>query len=242
MTMATFVLIHGGWAGGWVWEKVVPLLEANGHRVVVPDLPGHGDDPTPAAEITLESYVGRVAEILDAQLEPVVLVGHSSGGVIITQAAEQCPARIRLLVYTCAYLPADGQSLLDLGQTDPDQLILPNLEFAPDGVTATVKADAVREALFADCADADYERFTARVRPEPLAPAATPVKVTPDGYGRVPRVYIECRRDRGISLGLQQRMHAATSCREVIAMDTGHMPMYAAPQALVNHLLALADR
>jgi pimeloyl-ACP methyl ester carboxylesterase len=240
MTMATFVLIHGGWVGSWVWERIVPLLTADGHHVVASDLPAHGDDPTPASEIALDSYVRRVVEILDAQSEPVVLVGHSSGGVIITQAAEESPGRIRRLVYACAYLPADGQSLLELGQTDADQLILPNLEFSPDGVTATVKEDAVRPALFADCSDGDYERFLARVKPEPLAPAATPVKTTPQRYGGVPRAYIECRNDRGISIGLQRRMHAATPCQEVVSMDTGHMPMYAAPDELGAHLLVLA--
>jgi pimeloyl-ACP methyl ester carboxylesterase len=238
---AAFVLIHGGWAGGWVWENVVPTIEGQGHHVIAPDLPAHGEDPTPAAEITLDSYVRRVTEILDAQPEPVVLVGHSSGGVIVTQAAEERPERIRRLVYTCAYLPADGQSLLELGQTDPDQLVLPNLEPAPDGVTATVKVEAIRDALFADCADADYEAFVARIVPEPLAPAATPVKVTRERYGRVPRAYIECQHDRGISIDLQRRMYATVPCNDVVAMDTGHMPMYAAPQALAAHLHGLAS-
>jgi pimeloyl-ACP methyl ester carboxylesterase len=239
--MAGFVLIHGGWAGGWVWEKVVPLLTGAGHRVTAPDLPAHGDDQTQATEITLDTYVDRVTEILDDQPEPVVLVGHSSGGVIITQAAERCPERIRRLVYTCAYLPADGQSLLDLGQSDPDQLILPNLVFSADGATAMVNPDAVRDALFADCSADDHERFNGRIRPEPLAVAATPVKTTPDRFGTVPRAYIECSHDRGISIGLQRRMCAATPCSPVIAMDTGHMPMYAAPDTLARHLVALAS-
>ena len=81
--MATFVLIHGAWHGGWCWRKVVPHLEAAGHTVIAPDLPSHGDDPTPAAEVTLDDYVRRVCEILDAQDEPVVLVGHSMGGLLV---------------------------------------------------------------------------------------------------------------------------------------------------------------
>jgi pimeloyl-ACP methyl ester carboxylesterase len=240
--MAVFVLVHGGWAGAWVWEEVAPLLAADGHRVAAPDLPAHGTDPTPAAEITLERYVGFVTDVLDAQPEPVILVGHSSGGVIVTQTAEARPTRIRQLVYTCAYLPTDGQSLLELGQSDPDQLILPNLEFSADGVTATVRTEAIRDALFADCTDADYERYLARAVPEPLAPAATPVKVTSERFGRVRRAYIECRHDRGISLDLQRRMHTAVPCEEVVTMETGHMPMYAAPEILAAHLVALARR
>ncbi|HEX6310790.1 MAG TPA: alpha/beta fold hydrolase [Acidimicrobiia bacterium] len=240
--MAGFVLIHGGWAGGWVWEKVVPFLEANGHDVVAPDLPGHGDDTTAPDAITLDTYVERVAQLLDAQPEPAVLVGHSSGGVIITQAAEHRSERLQLLVYVCAYLPVEGQSLLDLGQADSDQLILPNLEFAPDGTTVSIKREAIHDALFADCPDSDYESFLARSRPEPLAVAGTPVSVTPRKYGGVPRAFIETQRDRGISIALQRRMHTATPCNPIVTMDTGHMPMYAAPDELAAHLSELATR
>ena len=75
--MSTFVLVHGAWHGAWCWEKVVPLLEGAGHEVVTLDLPGHGEDGTPALEVTMESYTDRVVGALDARSEPVVLVGHS---------------------------------------------------------------------------------------------------------------------------------------------------------------------
>ena len=91
--MSTFVFVHGGWSGGWTWDKVVPLLEEAGHKVETPDLPGSGDDPTPIPEVSLQSYADRLSEVLDAQPEPVVLVGHSSGGQAISQAAEQRPTR-----------------------------------------------------------------------------------------------------------------------------------------------------
>ncbi len=237
--MSTFVMIHGGWAGGWVWQRVAPLLAGQGHRVIAPDLPGHGDDHTPPDRITLDSYVQRVAETLDELSEPAVLVGHSSGGVVVTQAAERLTDRIERLVYVCAYLPADGQSLLELGQRDPDQLVLPNLVFSDDGATARIRSDVVGEALFADCSPADHERFAARATAEPIAPASTPVKVTPSAYGGLPKAYVECRRDRGISPELQRAMHSAAGCAPVVSMDTGHMPMYADPTTLARHLLTV---
>lgn len=237
--MSTFVLIHGGWAGGWYWERVVPLLEEAGHRVVAPDLPGHGEDRTPWARITLDSYVQRVLEVLDAVGEPVTLVGHSSGGVTVAQVSERRPEQVDVAAYLAAYLPADGQSVLDLGGSDREGLIVRNLVLAEDRVTATVRPEVVREALFADCADEDYGRAVARFRPEPLAPAATPVRLTADGFGRVPRVYLECRRDRAISPALQRRMYTATPCREVVSLDTGHSPQYAAPAALAARLRGL---
>ena len=236
--MSTFVLVHGGWAGGWVWEQVAPALREHGHHVVAPDLPGHGEDRTPLSEITLDSYVDRVAAALDAAPQPAILVGHSSGGVVITQAAERRPEQVRRLVYVSAYLPGDGQTLFELGQTDTEQLVLPNLVVAPDGGSARVKPEAVPEALFADCPEA-VESYLARITDEPLAPVATPVKLTAERYGALPKAYLECLRDRGISLALQRRMHTAAAVDTVIAMDTGHMPMYAAPGRLASHLHAL---
>lgn len=240
--MSTFVLIHGGWTGGWCWEKVAPILERVGHRVIAPDLPGRGGDRTPLGEITLQRYVDRVLAVLDSAPEPAVLVGHSSSGAVITQAAEQRPARVSLLVYMCAYLPGDGQSVLDLGRSDPEGLIVPNLVFSEDRRSAWVKPEVLREALFADCSDEDFERAVARHAPaEPLAPVATPVQVTPDNFGRLPRAYIWCLRDRAISPRVQQRMFTAVPCDAVISMDTSHSPHYAAPQTLAAHLSALAS-
>ena len=108
MAIATFVLIHGAWHGGWCWDKVKPILEKNGHTVVAPDLPGHGEDKTPIADVSLAAYTERVCEILDQQSEKVILVGHSLGGLSISQAAELRPENIEILVYLSAFLLKDG--------------------------------------------------------------------------------------------------------------------------------------
>ena len=75
--MSTYVLIHGAWHGGWCWTHVTPLLEDHGHTVLTPDLPGHGSEDFSLADITLQSYVNAVCEIVVSQPEPVILVGHS---------------------------------------------------------------------------------------------------------------------------------------------------------------------
>jgi pimeloyl-ACP methyl ester carboxylesterase len=92
-------LIHGVWHGGWCWNKVAALLKKNGHKVEAPDLPGYGRDKTPISAVSLKVYTDRVCQILDEQTEPVVLVGHSLGGVVITQAAEYRPEKVETLVF-----------------------------------------------------------------------------------------------------------------------------------------------
>jgi len=227
--VSNYVLIHGGSDGGFVWEEVAPLLRERGHGVETPDLPGHGEDETPVGEISLGSYAGRICEVLDAQDEPVVLVGHSTGGIAITQAAEYRPRKIETLVYLAAYLPQRGQSLFELVESDPE----------PQGGGVIVNEDegwlgfseaAAREAFGTDIADEAWDSYWPRTRPEPLAPLVTPVLTTGRNFGRVPRVYVKTLRDRGVSPALQRRMRSALPCR-VVPIDTGHMPMLSAPQA-----------
>jgi pimeloyl-ACP methyl ester carboxylesterase len=232
--MSTFVFVHGGWSGGWTWEKVVPLLEEAGHKVEAPDLPGHGDDQTPIPEVSLQGYADRLSEVLDAQPEPVVLVGHSSGGQAISQAAEQRPEKVKLLVYLSAFLLRDGESVFSVGENDTESLILPNLVMSEDGSSATIREDVIREGLLHDCSDEDVERAKSRFVPQALAPPATPVALTEDNFGRVPRAYIETLQDRAISPWFQKEMYERLPCQKVISMNTSHSPFFSAPRNWLN--------
>jgi pimeloyl-ACP methyl ester carboxylesterase len=100
--MGTFILVHGSWHGAWCWERVVPRLQTAGHTVIAVDLPGYGEDHTPVADITLQAYADKVLAAVDAADEPVVLVGWSMGGIVISTVAEQRHERIAHLVYLAA--------------------------------------------------------------------------------------------------------------------------------------------
>lgn len=237
--MSTYVLIHGAWHGSWCWDRVVPLLEKEGHKVEAPDLPGHGKDATPIREVSLQAYADSVCKILDAQSDPVVLVGHSMGGIVISQAAEHRPGKIETLVYLTAFLLRDGESLLQVAQGDMEALVLPNLTFAEDQSYSSVRDEAVKEAFYGDCSEEDVARAKSLLVPQAAAPFATPVSTTEESFGRIPRVYIECLRDRAISPSVQKRMYAAAPCRKVVSMDTSHSPFFSAPDELVVHLTSL---
>jgi pimeloyl-ACP methyl ester carboxylesterase len=237
--MSTYVLIHGAWHGGWCWDKVIPLLEKAGHKVEAPDLPGHGNDKTPVREVSLQAYADRVCGILDAQPDPVVLVGHSMGGIVITQAAEHRPGRIQTLVYLTAFLLRNGETLLQVATEDKDALVMSNLIFADDQSHATVKSETIKEAFYGDCSDEDVARAESLLVPQAAAPFATPISTSEERFGRIPRVYIECLRDKAISPSVQQSMYTALPCQKVISMDTSHSPFFSAPEELAAHLTLL---
>ena len=237
--MSTYVVIHGAWHGGWCWNKVAPLLEKEGHTVVTPDLPSHGNDKTPIPEITLQAYAYRVCEVVNAQSGPVILVGHSMGGLVITQAAENCSDNIQKLVYLTAFLLQNGEFLLQYAQEDTEALVLPHLVMVEDEGYATVKDEGIKPAFYADCSDEDVERAKSLLVPQAAAPFATPVSTTAENFGRIPRVYIECLQDKAISPSIQKKMYTNLPCEKVISMNTSHSPFFSAPEALAGHLLAL---
>ena len=237
--MSTFILIHGGFHGGWCWYKVVPLLEEQGHTVVAPDLPSHGRDKTPLADVTLAAYVDSVCHVLDAQPESVVLVGHSMGGAIITQVAEDRPDKVKVLVYLVAGLPPNGETIIQGIQQDPESLLFPNVVVSDDQKSGTIRAEGLRDTFYGDCSAEDVALARALLVPQALAPLDTPARTSAANFGRVPRIFIECLQDRAMTPARQKQMYTAQPCQQVITMDTSHSPFFSAPGELATHLAAL---
>ena len=236
MNSRTFVLIAGAWHGAWCWQKVVPLLEAQGHRVRTPDLPATGADISDPAKVSLESWARFVADLVAAEPEPVILVGHSRGGVVISRAAEIHPGCIRRLVYLAGYLLPAGSTLAETARDDQESLVPANMIPAKGGITCNLRESVIRDALFGLCSDTDYESALTRMRPEPLKPLVTPLRTTPDRFGLVPRAYIECSQDRTITLGAQRRMQATLPCDPVLTLAADHSPFFSQPAALAQML------
>lgn len=230
--MSMFLLIHGSGHGGWCWDKVTPLLTQAGHGVIAPDLPGHGKDKTPARKVSLQSCVDRVVEILDRQPGPMTLVGHSTGGLTITQTAEQRPGKITALVYLSAFLLRNGERCVDIH--DPESWARGNPSLYKDRVNEWAK-----EVFYNDCSEADIAWAQSKLVPAPLQIAFTPVATSENNFGRIPRYYIVCLRDRAITHSCQRKMYMAMPCKRVFTLDTSHSPFLSAPQALVDHLLSI---
>ncbi len=235
MEAKTYVLVHGAFAGKYAWDKVKPILEKQGHKVIVFDLPAHGDDPTPAKDATFDGYVDLVIKHINAEAGQVVLVGHSMGGVVISQVAERIPAKIEKLVYLSAYLPKNGQSLQDLGQADAQSLIGPNLKFAADYSGATLPDDIAVQVFAGDCSDDIRKMVVAKGKLEPLAAFQAKVSLTDGNFGKVPKYYIETTKDQGVGTLLQEKMIADNgTVAKVYKIDSGHSPYFAKPEQLTK--------
>jgi pimeloyl-ACP methyl ester carboxylesterase len=231
--MSTFVLIHGAWFGAWCWNSTKALLEQAGHTAIAIDLPGHGEDQTPVAEITLDTLVERVGQTLTTQVEPVILVGHSMGGIVLSQTAEKYPDQIERLIYVAAYLLQHGESLLQVSTTDADSQIGSYLVPDPDHGLIGIRPEALKAIFLHDCPAEVVAEAEERLRPDLIAPQATPLHLTESNFGRVPRTYITTKLDRVVSPNLQKQMFTALPCDRVLEIETGHSPFAAAPDKLV---------
>lgn len=235
-----FVLVHGSWHGPWCWNKLIPLLEAQGHRVTVVELPGRGGVSAQGASLTADQFAGSVTRVLDAASEPVVLVGHSLGGATISLAAEARPEKIKTLVYLTAFLVPAEKTVASIAMADKDSLVAKAILRNPATEMSRLDPTHIREVFYQDCSDEDVALAQRLVTPEPPTMAIATIHTTNERFGRVDRVYIECLRDRTISIAAQRRMQAAVPCRAVHTLDTGHSPFFSDPGGLAQALISSA--
>jgi pimeloyl-ACP methyl ester carboxylesterase len=114
----TFLVCHGAWSAGWAWKKMHPLMQAAGHRLVTPTYTGLGERAHLAnASIDLNSHIEDMLNVIKYEdLRDIVLIGHSYGGMVATGVADRARDKVRQLIYIDAFVPQDGQSLLDLNE------------------------------------------------------------------------------------------------------------------------------
>jgi pimeloyl-ACP methyl ester carboxylesterase len=241
--VATFVLVHGAFHGAWCWYKIIPRLEAKGHKVVAVNLPGHGRVTASGETATFHAYVDHVAGVVSTCDEKVVLVGHSMGGMVISGVAEILPEKIVRLVYVCAYLPINGDSMASMTMLGGETSELAAFTVpAPDFKTFTLQGDGIRDVVYGDCSDEDVALAKLLLVPQPIEPGMAVVALTDLHFGRVPRAYVECTEDKTVSLRQQRAMIARAPCAEVLALESSHSPFFSVPDRLTDLLDAVARK
>jgi pimeloyl-ACP methyl ester carboxylesterase len=228
--MATFVVAHGAWSAGWVWKKMRPLMRGFGHEIFTPTYTGLGERVhLLSPNINLDTHIQDILGVLECEdLNDVILIGHSYGGMVATGVADRASKRIRRVVYLDAFVPRNGQSLADLrvvpmkaNRKAGEWLVTPNP--APP-----------------DTPESDIAWITPRRFPHPLKCMLQKVKLTGE-VEKLPRTYIYCTRpapDDGF------RQFAKRAKKEegwqYLEIDASHNPHVTNPGTLARMLDRIA--
>ena len=235
----TFVLVHGAWAGSWVWKKIIPILESLGHRVIAVDLPGNGTDRTPPSEIGgFSDYTHYLCGVVDALDGSIVLAGHSGAGLIISQVAELRPTKVARLIYIAGFLLPSDMSYRDFcikykKTTEKRKTASDLLVMSKDGLTTTIQTSDAIKLFFNKANPVEAKQAAEKLRPEPeKARTGVSAKLSKNNFGRIPRTYIECLQDNTVLLSYQRKMQELTSCDSIFTLDTDHAPQLSRPLEL----------
>ena len=242
-SMATFVLVHPAWFGGWCWKKVTPLLRARGHDVYKPTLTGLGERAHLARpEVGLETHIEDIVQVLQCEdLRSVILVGNSSGGMVITGVADRLPERIARLVYLDAFVPEDGQCLLDLIPPDRRSAMEALVETEGKGWLLPRFASAPWEQFVPEAwqvtDSADLQWMLARLAPTPFRHFTDPVRRRSPAAEKLPCTYIRCLQwpHPGFDRYAEAARSAAGWCRRELVAP--HLPYITHPRELTELLL-----
>jgi len=228
--MATFVLVHGSYQGGWIWQPVADRLRAAGHRVYAPSLDGCGERKgTVRPGITTETQADEVAQLLFYEdLNDVVLVGTSSGGMVVCRVAELMRDRIGRLAFVDALALFSGEKIRD---------IVTRSTAVADGLTAGPSREDAATRLFADLEPATRAWALDRYTQHPIGIYDQPVKLDSFWSQKWPTQIIWCRRAQNPGEAHQRRCADKLGAKWA-ELDTGHYPMLSTPEELTRLLLA----
>ncbi|UII27413.1 alpha/beta hydrolase [Fulvivirga maritima] len=240
-TSQKFLLVHGAWHPEGSWFKIVKGLTQLGHQVYTVQLPGLGTDKTAVGDVTLASHVNTVTNKMLEIGGSITLVGHSYGGVVISQAAENLPSYVKQLVFVSAFLLTDGQSLLDIASLDTGSVVTQNIIINGDSVYIPEASyvDAFYNLTYAvdkPRLELEIELMTTLLVPQPLSTFTTPVSLS-SNFDNIKKVYIACRLDQAITPRAQRYM-----CNQYpditihVIQYSDHSPFLTRPQKLLTLL------
>lgn len=241
-TRKTYILLHGAWHANWCWYRVIPLLKAQGDIVLTPNLPGHSENKIPFKVITLKTYIDEVTNLIRLQNRPVILVGHSMSGIVISQLAENIPEHIEALIYLSGFIPNNGCSLVQEKRKAKIQEVAK--EIIVDEPNNRIKLNLsfrIQKLFFNTCNKEDANWAMNKLQDQPFRPFIDTVTLSSHRFGKVPKFYIECLRDNAIRIEDQKRMHSKIEAK-VFSLNTDHSPFLCAPKALSMLLINIGAK
>ena len=222
----TIVLVHGAWHGAWCWQRLVALLESRQCPVRTVELPSV--DAGPNVTVGLEDDAAAVRAVVDEVDGPVLLCGHSYGGMVISKASYR-QSKVSKLVYLCAFVPESAESLVSIGGGQ----LAPWIQLKDGGLTLPDLGRAA-ELFYADCDSATQAWAIRQIRPQSAAPFSDAV-VHP-GWKEILSTYIVCSADRAMPPDWQRDLFAPR-LNKVVEINSSHSPFLSQPTALAEILI-----
>ncbi|MSO59863.1 MAG: alpha/beta fold hydrolase [Ilumatobacteraceae bacterium] len=215
------VLVHGAWHGAWCFSSLQSELDSRGIPSIAIDLPGHGASTAPLTDMhgDAQCVVDTLGVLRSRGIDNVVLVGHSYGGAVITQAAS-LDHSISHLVYIAAFTPEAGQSVISQTTLNVNETNLRDAMTTTGDGNFSIKPEFAKTVFYGCCTDAVASAAIARLSPQPIATFAQEVTGSPRDH--IASTYVLCLRDNAVHPELQKTL--ATLCGSVITLDTDHSP------------------
>ena len=234
-----FVLIHGAWHGGWVWDGVVKALQEAGHTAEAPTCPGHnpGDD---RSKITFQNYADAIVSVLKAQKQPVILTGHSSAGFMMQAAAPLAADKIERIIFHNAFILPDNTAQFDLVPPEVAQGMTAAAGASPDNCVP-VDEGFVRNVLMADAPKEVQDGLVAKLTPQPLALFTTKVGTSAFSKLDLPKSVVFCKDDISLPPGAFLGMAQALGEHKLVEIPGGHENLYVNPSAVAKAFLQALD-
>jgi pimeloyl-ACP methyl ester carboxylesterase len=231
----TYVLVHGAWHGGWCWRRVADLLEAKGHKVYAPSLTGVADrSHLLSKSITLDTHILDVANLMEWEdLQNVVLCGHSYGGWPISGVAEKQEKRIRSIIYLDAFLPNNGQKVLDTNTPDRKKSVLEGIE---KGELARPGPSAA--AFFVN--EKDQAWVNAKMTAQPIGVSTQPLVLTGARDRITKKAYVRARKYPQPDFDRWYEQCKADASWKVFDLNCGHDAMIDAPSDVAEILMSMS--
>jgi pimeloyl-ACP methyl ester carboxylesterase len=233
------LLVHGACHTGECWELLEPQLARRGFEVHTLTLSGHRGNPKAPLLVSIKTYGGDVLARADQIGEPCILLGHSMGGFVISEAAERRPDLFSSLIYLTAFVPRfGGRSVITRMAPTTDAL---NRAGRPrlDGSVA-IPAEAAKGVFYNRCAPELQAWAGERLCPQPIRAALSAVRATPAGLGSVRKHYIECTDDNALPIASQRAMQAHMSFDRIETLDSDHSPFLCMPNVLADTVARIA--
>lgn len=230
------LLVHGAWHSSACWDNVIPLLQEKALTVQALDLPGRGKPPTSFKGICLETHVEATIAHLREYHTKVILVGHSFGGVVISQVAERVPEWVDRLIYIAAFVPLHGLSLTDEASQSLTAGVSTELivDLKNNAVTLTLSPQ-VAECFYHLCPSVEVPSLLATLQAEPYRPFIDNVTLTASRFGQIRKYYLVCDEDKTVPSRDQLRMAKQHGC-VCVHLPADHSPFYSMPATLAEYL------